>query len=184
MKKSTKRKIKRKFGEITIDLLEFIARIPTGVVNSFLDQRSLYYSIPKDDSILDNFFNHIRNLHSRGYIEIQKDGKNTSIRLTNKGKIKKLESMKTRIPDGKWRILSFDIPQKMKKIRDQFRRSIKRLGFKQVQQSLWVSPFINADEIDLIIDELKIRQFVAYFVIDKSDIQEHLELMFDNEFKK
>ncbi|MCX6812118.1 MAG: hypothetical protein NTW79_00630 [Candidatus Berkelbacteria bacterium] len=183
MKKSTKRKIVRKFGEITIDLLELIANIPVGIIGGFVDHHGVYSYVQRDDNILDNFFIRLRSLQERGYIEIKSDGKNKSVRLTNKGKIKVLEGKKSKIRDGKWRILSFDVPREKNKLRDQFRRSIKRIGFKQVQQSLWVSPFINADEIDLIIDELKIREYVAYFIIDKTDIEEHLEIMFEKEFR-
>ncbi|MCX6812123.1 MAG: hypothetical protein NTW79_00655 [Candidatus Berkelbacteria bacterium] len=183
MKKKTKQKIKRKLGEISINLLELIANVPVAIAGGFLDPYSVYRSAPRNSNILDDFFDRLRTLNEGGYIEIVKDGKRKSIRLTNKGKIKLLEGKKSEQTDGKWRILSFDVPRAKNKLRDQFRRSIKRIGFKQVQQSLWVSPFINADEIDLIIDELKIREYVAYFIIAKTDIAEHLEVMFANEFR-
>lgn len=125
--------------------------------------------------------NSMTRLEQSGYIRI--DRKSNSVMLTNKGRIKLLENTDKKI-DGKWRILSFDIPEVLRKKRNQFRSSIKRIGYKQVQRSLWASPFIQADEVDLIIKELSIEKFVAYIVADKTDIERHLNNMFAQELRK
>ncbi len=125
--------------------------------------------------------NRIHGLERRGYIRI--DRKSGSVELTTKGRIKILESSDDQNTDEKWRFLSWDIPEELAFKRQQFCRSIKRIGFKQAQKSLWASPFIKSDEVCLIIDELKIRKYVAYIVSEKSDIEDYLKQLFKQEFK-
>lgn len=167
-----------KAGEITLDILECIASIPEALVGSFLSRDDVYRQYDRPEFLATKFFDHLRSMRTTGYIEIEKIDGNYSVQLTKKGKIKLLEDSKNTTTDGKWRFLSFDIPEDWRRIRNQFRRSIKRIGYRQVQQSLWACPFIRADEVDLIIDELKIRKYVAYFVIEKTDIENHLSKLF------
>ncbi|MEX2008090.1 MAG: hypothetical protein WD850_01195 [Candidatus Spechtbacterales bacterium] len=65
--------------------------------------------------------------------------------------------------DGRWHFVSFDIPQKASYARDIFRDKLKRMGFFQVQQSLWVYPYECKREIDFIIDFLHIERYVFVF---------------------
>lgn len=127
--------------------------------------------------------NNIRSLESHGYITINR-GLNNSIQLTNKGKIKLIEESGNYNTDGKWRMLSFDIPEDLRKKRNQFRRSIKRIGYKQAQKSLWVSPFVKADEIDLIINEQNLGKYVAYLLVEKTDIDSYLKNLFKVELSQ
>jgi hypothetical protein len=120
--------------------------------------------------------NNFQSLQLRGYIRI--DRKSDSVELTTKGRIKLLENSTDRDSDGRWRFLSWDIPENLKTKRNQFRKSIKRIGYKQVQKSLWASPFIVADQIDLIIDDLAISKYVAYIVSEKSNINNFLINLF------
>jgi len=120
----------------------------------------------------------LRNLKRSGYIEIKTTDSFSSVRLTTKGKIKHLENSSDKETDGRLRIISFDIPEDINKTRRQFCRSIKRVGFRRLQKSLWVCPYIKADEIDLIIDELNIKKFVAYFIVEKSNVEKQIEKMF------
>lgn len=172
------KELQGKFGEITLDILECIASIPEALVGSFLSRDDVYQHYGRPEFLANKFFDQLRSMNKTGYVEIEKINGNYSMKLTKKGKIKLLECSRNNAIDGKWRFLSFDIPEDLRKIRNQFRRSIKRIGFKQVQKSLWVCPFVKADEIDLVIDELKIRKYVAYFVIEKTDIEVHLIKLF------
>ena len=56
--------------------------------------------------------------------------------------------------DGKWRIVCFDIPEENKEIRNQLRREIKRLGFRSLQRSVWISPLPVGKYIDKIRKKL------------------------------
>ena len=123
-----------------------------------------------------HFSNNIRSLERRGYVKI--DYKSDSIILTRKGEIKLVENSSDEMIDGKWRMLSFDVPEQFAIKRDQFRRSIKRIGYRQIQKSLWGCPFARADKVELIIEELKLKDYVAYLLVEKTDIDQHLKNLF------
>ena len=122
-------------------------------------------------------------LRNRGYIEYSREKKYTSVKLTLKGKIKLLENSNENKIDGKWRMLSFDIPEEIRRTRNQFRCAIKRIGFRQVQQSLWACPFVRSDQISKIIDYYKVNKYVAYLIVEKTDIEDHLCKIFEDGLK-
>ncbi len=123
--------------------------------------------------------NRIHSLERNGYIKINR--KNHSLQITTKGRVKIVENSPDNRTDGKWRFLSWDIPENLAKKRQQFCRSIKRIGYKQVQRSLWASPFIRSNNVYLLISELKIEKFVAYIVSEKTDIDKELRKLFKKE---
>ena len=69
--------------------------------------------------------------------------------------------------DKKWRIIIFDIPEKIKKKRDVFRADIKRAGFIMLQNSIWISPFGNFDNIQKLVKEYRISKYVVFIVADE-----------------
>ncbi|PIZ27612.1 hypothetical protein COY45_01535 [Candidatus Berkelbacteria bacterium CG_4_10_14_0_8_um_filter_42_34] len=121
-------------------------------------------------------------MERRKYIKINR--KNDSVVLTNKGKIKLLENSDENTTDGKWRMLSWDIPEDYKVKRQLLCRSIKRIGYKKVQKSLWACPFAKADQVNLIIEELKLQKYIAYLRVDRTDIEKHLYRLFEKELKR
>jgi CRISPR-associated endonuclease Cas2 len=165
-------------GELTLNILEHLLRISEGTIDSFISQKELYNKIRFDNYEATKFCNHLRSMMNSGYVEIERERGIGSVKLTNKGRIKLIENSRKERTDGKWRMLSFDIPEKFSKKRNQFRRSIKRVGFKQVQKSLWACPYVDADEIELIISELAIKEYVAYMIVEKTDIDKYLNKLF------
>lgn len=112
-------------------------------------------------------------LKKRKYIEI---GEGDSVKLTDKAKIKIIDRIgKTLEIDGKYRLISFDIPESKRANRDAFRRAIKKLGFKQVQKSLWVTNRNVGEYVDIAAKEYKVSDYIAYFVVDKSNIDKYLQ---------
>ncbi len=63
--------------------------------------------------------------------------------------------------DGIWRVVIFDIPENKRRIRDQFRRKLKHWGFKNWQQSVWVTKNDVTNKLRSLIEELGIEQWVA-----------------------
>ena len=64
--------------------------------------------------------------------------------------------------DRIWRLVSFDIPEKKKKVREVFRYHLKKLGFIELQHSVFVFPFRCHDEIDYLIEFYDARGFVRF----------------------
>lgn len=76
--------------------------------------------------------------------------------------------------DKKWRIVIFDIPEKKKRLRETFRFQLKRLGFLELQKSVFVLPFECRNELEYIIEFYNARRFVRY--IEAHHIDNELEL--------
>jgi len=110
-------------------------------------------------------------LKRRGYLDVVED----SVALTNKAKMKMVDKISSNInEDSKYHLVSFDIPEIMKRNRNRFRRTIKRIGFVQIQKSLWVSKKEVGELVDIAAKENKVGSFIAYFVAEYSNINRHI----------
>lgn len=69
--------------------------------------------------------------------------------------------------DKKWRIVTFDIPEKKRTKRDLFRRKLKELGFGMIQESLWVTPHAFEDDISEFIKTNNLIDYSYVFVSEK-----------------
>lgn len=128
----------------------------------------------------------IKNLYMSKLIsEKQNQDGTITMTLTDKGKEKaltyNLEEMEIKKPerwDGKWRIALFDVPEKMRKIRDAFRHHLNQLGFYEFQKSVFVYPFDCWDEIEYLIEFYNARKFIRFIVAESIDNELHLKSYF------
>lgn len=127
----------------------------------------------------------IRALYQSKLVDLteETDGSFTMI-LTDKGKLKAInfhfQEMKIKTPtwDGKWRIVVFDIPEKIRKGRDALREKLKDLGFYELQKSVFVFPYECRDEINFLIEFFELRKYVRYGVLESIDNDLHLRKIF------
>lgn len=103
-----------------------------------------------------------------GYLqEVEKKGKKGFL-LTKKGRMKILKyiikDQEEKKWDGRWRIVIFDIPENIKRRRDRFRDMLKIFKFIQLQKSVWISPHDHSEDLEMVIDELGIEEYVQYFI--------------------
>jgi DNA-binding transcriptional regulator PaaX len=130
-------------------------------------------------------FSEIHKLYRSKLVEktTNPDGTLTFV-LTDKGKLRALtynfENMKIKDKDwdGKWRFIVFDVPEKFRTGRDALRGKIKKLGFYELQKSVFIFPYKCQDEIEFIIEFFGIRRYVRYGVIDSIDNEVHLKKVF------
>lgn len=102
------------------------------------------------------------------------DGKFT-VELTKNGRRRveeiKFDDMAIKIPlvwDGKWRIIIFDIPEKQgKRARNALREKLQKLGFYQLQKSVWALPYPCEKEIHFLCELFNINRFVNIITADK-----------------
>lgn len=128
----------------------------------------------------------IRNLYMSKLIsEKQNQDGTITMMLTDKGKEKaltyNLDEMEIKKParwDGKWRIVLFDIPEKIRWARDAFRRHLNQLGFYEFQKSVFVHPFDCQDEIDYLIEFYNARKFIRFIIAESLDNELHLKAHF------
>ncbi len=76
--------------------------------------------------------------------------------------------------DKIWRIVIFDIPEKLKKVRDTLRYHLKRLGFIKLQHSVFILPYECRNEIEYIIEFYNTRRYVRY--IEARHLDNELDL--------
>jgi CRISPR-associated endonuclease Cas2 len=66
--------------------------------------------------------------------------------------------------DKKWRLVSFDIPEKQRLVRDNLRKQLKILGFKHFQRSVWVSPLPADKQLQSLVEEVDNRKYLSIFI--------------------
>lgn len=109
------------------------------------------------------------------------------ILLTKKGRkllnelyLSNFKIIKTNKWDGKWRLVSYDVPEIYKKSRDIFRRVLENNGFYQIHKSLWVSPYDCKEEIAVFCKNLNMTKDVIVmntdFLPNQNDMIEHFNL--------
>ena len=98
-----------------------------------------------------------RYLKSRNLLQIQKHNHQVYIRLTKEGEklAGKFQLNKLVIPTPKrwdrvWRLIIFDIPEKLKIKREAFRGKLKEFGFYPLQKSIWAYPYPCEKEVKLL----------------------------------
>lgn len=128
----------------------------------------------------------IKELYRTKTVEIKEniDGSYT-LALTKQGKLKSLtyhfEKMRLKKTnwDDKWRIVIFDIPEKLRQGRDALRDKLKKLGFYEFQKSVFVFPYPCEDEIEFIIEFFNLRKYVRFGTLDSIDNNLHLKKIFN-----
>lgn len=102
--------------------------------------QNTFYRLRRQDYLRINVKNH------QIFIELTKEGKKHAGRF----QINDLKIRKPKRWDGKWRIVMFDIAHIHRIKREALRGFLKRLEFRQLQKSVWVSPYNCRDEINLL----------------------------------
>ncbi|MBI2476258.1 MAG: hypothetical protein HYV67_03370 [Candidatus Taylorbacteria bacterium] len=85
---------------------------------------------------------------------------------------------KTKVWDGKWRLVTFDIPEKIKKVRDAIRYHLKKIGMHEFQKSLFIYPHECKKEIDFIIEFYNVRKHVRFILAETIDNELDLKKSF------
>lgn len=101
----------------------------------------------------------LRRLEKQKEVTIKElpDG-STEVKLTEKGRAKCLkmdignleEAFANKKWDGKWRLVFFDVPEKDRLGRDNFRRILNNLKFYQLQKSVYLTPYPCEEEVEFL----------------------------------
>jgi len=170
---------KEKINDVTRTVLEIL-----GVITLF----SVAIVAPNVVMLLDKFgrkkrefdreqFN--RNLYylkNRGYAHIRNENDQIVVEITKKGKKRflsyKIRDLKIKKPkqwDGKWRIVIADVPETKRAARDVLRSTLKKIGFYQLQKSVWVHPFECENEIKYLKESFELHLYLYFIVTEKID---------------
>ena len=122
-------------------------------------------------------------LKHRGYVAEDKRG----LTSTDKGtqRLQELELQELRLSaehtwDGKWRILTFDIPEDQRAARNAVRRLIKQMGFAQLHRSVWIHPLPCREYIQLIQDAYGVKEHITLLEVDYFDQKEVFQKKFQH----
>ena len=138
------------------------------------EMAEIYKNIRRKRSRRD-FAKFINYLKRKGYIKLEKRKTLKIIILTKRGLRKvllitqKKEKIKRR-KDGRWVMVIFDIPEKMRKARDYFREYLKRFGFQMFQQSIWFSPNNVSDNVEKIAQGLMVEKYIKIMLVEEMEI--------------
>lgn len=114
-------------------------------------------------------------LKEKGYIKIKNLEQKQGVILTPRGmekilKIKFKMKKKKKRSDGKWQMIIFDIPEKKRHLRDLLRDYLRLLGYKMLQQSIWVCPFDVLKETEAVIRKYSLDPYIKLFLIEEVEI--------------
>lgn len=104
---------------------------------------------------------------------IKNDG--NSIFISQKGK-QKLNILKNSLPSRQYKavkqtnsvIISFDIPERLRRKRNWLREVIKNLGFEMIHQSVWVGKIKIPIAMITDLESLKILEFIEIFEVTRT----------------
>ncbi len=104
---------------------------------------------------------------------------------TKKARLKLLEIKLNNIKkkrarwDKKWRMVAFDIPEKYKQGRDALRRKLKKIGFCELQKSIFVTPYECKKEISELVEFFKLENYVRFGILKYIDNEATLNKFFE-----
>jgi len=108
-----------------------------------------------------------------------------SLILADEGKRKllhyRVEHMKIGKPsqwDGKWHVVIFDIPERLKQGRMALSSKLKGLGLYPLQKSVFVFPYPCKDEIDFVVELFDLRPYVRILTVTDIDVDLDLRRRF------
>lgn len=157
----------------TGDILRFIKRPPimTGYLTGSDLNGPIFEKYRKDIGRA-RFNRLIYYLKKNNYIKSENLRGNKAMVLTKKGLSKALRASfkaegRTKRKDNKWIMLIFDIPEKYKKSRNLMRSVLCNLGYKMLQQSVWITPFDVSEKTEKLLQFYSLDKFVRIFLIEK-----------------
>ncbi len=123
----------------------------------------------------------IKNLQRYNFIKQKQNYEGSVlISLSEKGKLRALNHAFRRFDakqeewDGKWRMVSFDIPVRCTKGRKALVYRLKSGGFYELQNSLFIYPYDCEREIRGLVNLFKIEKYIVFGLLESLDNQDLL----------
>jgi len=100
-----------------------------------------------------SFYKPIHNLKRSPFFTV----KNDEFYLSSAGRIKIIKNIiqrkrEAKIWDKKWRAVVFDIPESNRHERNFLRKELKWMGFKELQHSIWITPYDTERELLFLLE--------------------------------
>jgi len=185
---------RKKYGEIVKKIIDVFADLLIATKISYLP--SPYYTLGKfikalleEDKNLSKkqIKKALYDLEKRQLIDIIEKNGQVKIYLQEKGKQKVItRSIKLLLDykkkekkwDGRWFMVFFDVPEIERRKRNFLRRYLKRLGFYQYQQSVYIFPFECKKEVNLIKEIVEGAKYMKYIIASEIEEEEKIKKYF------
>ena len=175
-KRAVSRPIKPSAPELILMALKKIANAPFEIL---LESAKIHNQLRPSSARMA-----IHRLKKKALIYAERRGTKLIFELTEEGEreVEKIQSKfnktKPKIWDGKWRIIIFDIPEKLRGKRDLLRRELVGFGFKQLQESVWAYPYSLPQEFRDLWKETGIFKYCVILEVEKIENSEVLQRFF------
>ncbi len=119
-------------------------------------------------------------LTTKGLIMFVEEKGRRYARLTDAGKRAlafeqaRIGAVKKKRWDRRWRVVTFDIPERRRKSRTRLRIFMQKCGFVRLQDSVWIYPYDCEDLIALAKTEFHIGADALYMIVDKLERDKYL----------
>jgi hypothetical protein len=126
----------------------------------------------------------VEKLVRKGWVEKVDTPEGVKVILTDNGKkqilLYKLDELKPKsgLWDGKWRMVFFDVEERDRKKRNELRKYLDKLGFKKMQESVFVCPYDCSKEVEYIREVLDIPHGVKLGLLEKIENDDDLRKWF------
>ncbi|OGK11957.1 CRISPR-associated endonuclease Cas2 [Candidatus Roizmanbacteria bacterium RIFCSPLOWO2_01_FULL_37_12] len=129
----------------------------------------------------------IRSLKKRKIIYLEEKEDKVFVHLDDQGRSKVFEyslkmlidfKKKKKIWNKKWFLVFFDVPEIERNKRDYLRRYLKKLGFYQYQQSVYLFPYECEKEVEQIKKIVEGAKYIKYIVAEKIEDEESAKRFF------
>jgi len=120
----------------------------------------------------------------RGLVQRKKRDGKFQYYITSEGRVwvdnfQKEIAREPRRWDGKWRIISFDVPEKMRKHRDALRSALVSSGYQKLHNSVWVGKDPLPHDVFGFIHEEELEDYIHLFLANNFDKEENIQHLFD-----
>ncbi len=100
-------------------------------------------------------------LKNKKAVMLTKEGFNRALKASFKIQEKKKRG------DGKWIMITFDVPQRHPKARNLLRSVLQNLGYKMFQQSVWVTPYDVSEKTERLLQFYSLEKYVKIFLVEE-----------------
>lgn len=128
----------------------------------------------------------IQRLEKQKVVEISEEKGKQVIKITDKGRVKILKNAvddlrieKPSFWDGKWWLVSYDLPEDISNLRDGIRKYLLYLGFFPIHKSVYLHAYSCKEEIEFLREYFGIREYMRIFKIDWIENDKALKEYFD-----
>ena len=155
----------------TADIIGSTNRVPN-LLNRLAGMGNPVFKKYRSDKNKEKFRKLIYYLKRKNYIRVQNLEGRKGVILTKDGLNKAFKASfvmdeKKKRKDGKWIMLIFDMPSKNKKARSLMRSILFNLGYKILQQSVWVTPYNVSEKTESLLQFYNLDRYVKIFLIEE-----------------